>query len=479
MMPAQYVIFVGDADWYLGIAGEQDSAPSLIDSPDDATVKQRAEALSQVLLTQDYIGQSVVLAIPSDWCLSATIKVNDLPRRNRGSAMTYRLEERLPIATEQFVADFILADSGQGDRQGKNPGDDSDGDSVGSPGRRGGEALGVCVMLDKVGPVIQALESHGLLIHSIVPAAMLAAQHNRETEQSSRADVLLWLDGDGWCDVFMFDAEHAQPRSWLRLPGDTDTLSLHLNMMSIHGLACANVTVLGDDSASIQQVLAELSSVHTVNVSTLNLLNEAAQGAASVLSDRSRPWVNLRRGELGASGSLRLIKKPMAAALCAAILLLVCLNSVMLWRTHGYQQTADKYDARQRHVFQEVFPGQNVPQAIRPRLASEQLKLSGLRGQSTNLPTRPRTLLLLHDILNRLPKDTRFRILELSVRNDTVTLNGEARSHGDIGDLANALRVGDVLEVDTRHTEQLRSGNSVGFMIVVSPKLNPQRLTKR
>src|SRR5438046_5218327 len=51
-------------------------------------------------------GTPVVLAVPANRCLVASIQTIGLPPRDR-KALLYRFEEKLPVAAEEIAADFV------------------------------------------------------------------------------------------------------------------------------------------------------------------------------------------------------------------------------------------------------------------------------------------------------------------------------------------------------------------------------------
>ena len=125
-----FILFVSDDDaspWRLApVFGD---APAVEVAPSPAQV-----ALS--LRQAGYRGEGIVLALPSTWCVAATIDIANVPTRDYRS-MTYRLEEHLPLAAESIVADFVV---------------------------RGGRALAVCAKIDVLRETIAGLEAEGIAV---------------------------------------------------------------------------------------------------------------------------------------------------------------------------------------------------------------------------------------------------------------------------------------------------------------------------
>src|SRR5688500_17692659 len=119
-------------------------------APPGSPPAEVADAAAAALAALGYAGGGVMLALPSAWCLCAAIRLDDLPARNNRQAMTYRLEEKLPLSAEDVVADFLPI--------------------------AGAAALGVCVDKRTLAPLVQALESRGVAVEAVCPASLLAFQ---------------------------------------------------------------------------------------------------------------------------------------------------------------------------------------------------------------------------------------------------------------------------------------------------------------
>ncbi|MEZ6192074.1 MAG: hypothetical protein R3C45_12420 [Phycisphaerales bacterium] len=445
------VVFLDDGPWRIATWDNDRLDVSLIESCADDTFEKRVADLCASCRQQGLWGESVLLALPSTWCAAASIPTDNLPRKDRRNAMAYRLEEMLPVAAEQFAADFVL---------------------------NGKEALGVCVFLDKIKPITDAIESSGIYINAIIPTAMLLAQDYVYGNQAPPCDVLVWRH-DGWCDTVMLDELCKQPISWSMLPDEPKFLTLHLNLLAVRGREVRGVAMIGGD-AGASAAEPEMMHIHdNMNVCTDDPFHRATRCAGRILADQIMPWVNLKGNQLGASGRAQLIRKPFKAAMVAMVLLLMCLNAAFLWRAQQYKSLSDQFHAQERTLYTDLYPGQTPPLAISMRLEGEYKKISGMRGKSDSLPPPPATLSLLHAVLDQLPEDIRFRIMEIRIEDDSVYLDGQARSHGDVGSIAKALVSGSggALNVETRHTEQLSGEQGVGFVIVVTLTSAAPRVT--
>lgn len=446
-----FVIIPGEDTWSLGCLAGGSIDISVIDHDEADGAESNPDRTCRAMDKLGYAGEPVLLALPSRWCASASIPAVDHPRKDRHASMAYQLEEKLPLAAEEFSAGFI-------------------------PGRNA--VLGICAILGEAAPLIEQLESRGVYVHSVVPAAILATQHVIR-QASTPADIVLW-GNDGWCDILIMDTDNQRPVAWSTIPNDPGDVALQLNVLAIQGRDRLNLLVAGDHRHEIENAISGSPVVDQIRTVDESMEDAVAAGSESILADRVQPWADLNGTALGASGKYQRFLKPLKAAMVAAVFMIICLNVAMLWRAHHYEQTAGHDADRQRVLFAELFPRQKVPQTIDKRLASELKKISGTRGVSQALPPTPMTMTLFHHVLNRLPSNVRFRLTEVRIEDDSLYLDGQARSHSDVGSIARSLGADDpTLTVETRHTEQLSSGSGVGFVIVAEPTSENHQVSMR
>src|SRR5687768_8458701 len=106
MAARTFILFAGhDGRWRLAI----DTSWADVPAEPGAPVEHVAELAADAMRRAGYRGAPVLLAIPSAWCFAASISNADLPRRRDRGARLFRLEEKLPLAAEEVVADFIDA----------------------------------------------------------------------------------------------------------------------------------------------------------------------------------------------------------------------------------------------------------------------------------------------------------------------------------------------------------------------------------
>jgi hypothetical protein len=376
-----------------------------IDLPANASSSQIADAVSKSLQGFSYDGQSILLAIPSAWCFSASITTGDLPRRDR-KAMLYRLEEKLPLSAEGVVADFIP---------------------------HAEQALGVCAKLSAIGPLIEAFEARQIPVQSISPAVMLAAQSAAPVNPGPR---VLLCGRNGEVDLIALDG--ASPVGWAAARADAEDIRRHLQLLCIGVAEDVVLEAIEMDPAlvsALEQSLSQKIQVHPGSVQSL-----ALDAAGEVLNGRRRPWIELRRGPLGIDDSIRLYRRSLNATLAAVLVLLLCISATLLYRAHRYGNLAAVSERQMVEAFHEQFPGWEVPANVRVIVESEHRKAAvAASGAAPAGPTRS-ALLTFDTILGRLPTEGRFAIDRMSFGESNFEMEGMVRSNEQLDGIAQAAR---------------------------------------
>ncbi|HSZ55756.1 MAG TPA: GspL/Epsl periplasmic domain-containing protein [Tepidisphaeraceae bacterium] len=406
MAQRAFVLFADSENWRL--AARTSTGPQFTDLPipDHASPDQIAAVVASALSTAGHAGETILLAIPSSWCLAASIAISDLPRHDR-QAMLYRLEEKLPLAAEGIVADFI---------------------------RHQGNALGVCAKISVLAPLIEALEARQIPVQSVTAAALLAAQALESPNDSPR--VLLCGQADGQIDLIALDG--ATPVSWESARPEAGDIQLHLEMLGMTLAAKPAIEALQLDPPVIAGL--ENSLGESIRVLPGRSDSMAVEAAEQILSGRQRPWIELRRGTLAIRDSLRLHRRPLNAALAGTLILLLCVAGSLLYRAHRYTEQAALAERQQIQAFREQFPGWEVPPNVRVIVESEHRKAALAAGGAAPVHAERSALQTLTDILNRLPASERISINRMSFGESSFELEGQVRSNEQLDGIASAAR---------------------------------------
>jgi hypothetical protein len=447
-MSEQYLVFVGDGPWRLAsVDGATPAAP--VPFGQDASVEERVAAVRQLLMTANATEEPLVLALPSAWCLSAVISTEDIDRTARRRALAYRLEEHLPVAAEDVVADHVGLDDSR--------------------------ALCVCAELSRLRPLLAAFEAAGLKVGHIFPAALLAAAY--AADQHPRLDGVLLGGGTGAgggseAGYDFIELRNGKPERWWWLAHDEAALRERLAAWPAARSAGRRLALIGCPPA-LPGRLGVPPHIATVD---LNIDHDAAatgQVAAMMKTDRAA-WIDLRSGPLAGPEQSQAYRAPMVRLVAAVAVLLGCLTGAAIWRGHQYDVLRQSSVQQQAAVFREAMPGQPVPGSIKGRLASERRKLGGPSGQPSDeaqaAAMQPLSALAqLRDVLKSLPANLRYRILDLSIQPDLVRVEGEAQSHAEAESLAASLRQSGIYDVDPPKTQALKE-QGVSFIFSATPR---------
>jgi type II secretory pathway component PulL len=330
----------------------------------------------------------VVVAIPSAWCLAARVE-SSVNARDDHKTLLFRLEEKLPLAAEQIVADFILQEHS---------------------GRA--HALGVAARLEVLRPLVAAVEAAGLVVRSVSPLALLAAQQSAADDPGDAIE--LWPEG-------------AQVNVIARRGRRTTAWSL----------------VAGDDSDAMRREtdVQRMAFDRPPRVERREQLEaSAATTARSILAGRTRPWVELRRGALSSADRIRSHRRPLNLALAAAAALLILLTGAMLVRAARYERLVTTYERQLASEFSRAFPDWPPPTNVRAVIDSEFRKAQAQRAGAGLNARQTSALRTLHDVLSRFPAHARCDVDHLTFGDGSFELQGRLHALEDVEPLAAAAR---------------------------------------
>jgi type II secretory pathway component PulL len=397
-----------------------------------------AQPLAAAMAEAGYAGQPTMLAIPSEWCLSAsTVLASRRLTRNR-QAVTYATEEHLPLSAEDMVCDYVAHET---------------------------HILSVVANCSTLLPVVSSLEDAGIAVTTITPTAMLFLQYLSQLRWWPTDGLVLLSNGD---QIELFAMAAARPRQWISLPRAPDAVRREVSAFLLNRSddyeplrICAVESV-----HEIESAIKELGPEVQVETRKLDgdeiLLGEANK----VLAKGKRPWIELRRDQLGQYDPYRLVRGSIGALLVSVLIALASLTTAAWTQGNKYDRLVQSTENEKRELFRELFPDARVPAGIRSRLESEQRKMVGLSVDETQVPELQSVTAMLVKTLAALPTDLRFRLLDIGLEEKRGSLEGEVRRHGDADIVASSLRASG-LAVEPPGTEQLAE-EGVGFRLDIA-----------
>ena len=429
-------IFIQQQSWRIGSAGE--GGIELIDLTihEEATSEQIAEAI-EANVDKEKV-RELILALPSEWCLCASINARPEGRGWRRELL-FELEEQLPLAAEDVVGDFIVLDD---------------------------RCIGICTEVSRLRLLIDALESRGFYVGSICPAALLALQNRMSHRDAEAANAMLWSAG-GHVDMFLLKA--GKPIAWHVIPSEPHDVANRLKMLA-YSRATEQISLLGDSvSQEIIDCCLELPNVQimTETEPTGDLYQHACDSAALVAAGKLKPIVDLRRDALASRYRFRRINTAIHTAIACFIIMLFVLGGSMLWMSYQYEDQVNQIRQQLNVDYKRGLPSGRPTERTSVMTKELEDELSILQAQSGNASGIIQTssaLRVLTDLVSSYPQDVHFRLLKLRISANEIRMEGEAQTHQHPSRIVEAISRSGKFDMDPPRTASL-SGRGVSFNI--------------
>ena len=371
-------------------------------------------------------GSGLLLGLGSDCCLPAQFAVKKGSGKVTCESLAFRMEEFVPLSSEDFVADFVV---------------------------RSDDCFGVAVESAPIGRIVTSLEEQGVFVDSIVPTTLLVAEGVVEAIAGAGALLIVVRVGSA---IELIRVEDKQVTRWERLADDPVEFERCVKMLALSApvesaVCCDSVN---DDASRVLDAAAPGGVLRE----DVDFLETAVRRADAVLARRRTACIELRRGSLAAADPYRPLRPLLHMTGVVVAVCLIVVSVMLLHRANRYDgETAGVIDS-QEAVFEGLFPGNRIPIGIRSRLESELTRLKGVSGQPAEFQFGASTLPVLCRFMESLPKTMRYRVFELRFQGNRLYFEGEVRSHGDADVLASSLRRSG-FDVEPPETEQLANRN--------------------
>ena len=413
-------------DWFIVVGSEVDTVSQSV------TDEELVTCVNLMIKIAGLQNPRCILAPASRNCFFTALSVgNEFDLRDR-DALSYQLEDHLPLDAESMVADFVVipevtAESGRLRGQ-----VDTSENSLGNVAKESAPNFvsAVAIEANRWKKLAESLEASGIEVRSIIPSAILATRSLCESEKLTELVEIILCD-DGRADLLTLGNNTIL--AWKHLDLDANTLQRHKLLDS----PPTDVTLVVATDTSTQGLIDEVYGKTEHHDATLEI--HWTRGAEISLSKQTSRWFDLRRDQLSPSDPLR----PIAPQLrWVAISTAACLLTMIWggwWRTQRINVEIQRIQSAQQTAFKQTFPGVKVPAALMRRVRSEHARIMGSLGTSTEVEIPRSGPKVLRDLLRGLPDDVRFRITRLSILNGRVDLDLQVRSPVDAGALATSL----------------------------------------
>lgn len=373
--------------------------------------------------------QSLVLAVPGGWCLSATIPTAGLARHDH-KAMLYRLEERLPLPAESLAADFVLSPSGA-------------------------HALGIAVQVDAVRPIVEALEQAGIVVGIVTPLPLLVAAGVPVSADVSGTRIVTYtVERSSSADLVALQGR--TPVAWVRSPATATGAEQRIGWLETSLVAPLTIERLGPALRPGPKRTGDRWD----HAKTHAITDAAAASNALDTAARSGTLVDLRRDGLAPSDRWRPLAGSLRAVAAASILLLLSVTAIALLRGERYASAAAEANESALSAVRTAYgPSAGTDEQIRTRLAQERRSWANQQasGGRTFDASRPpargaggigpalagaSALRTLRDVVKLIPDGVDVRIESTMFSDTTFELTGRGRSYEEIDRFTAALRAG-------------------------------------
>lgn len=287
---------------------------------------------------------------------------------------------------------------------------------------------GVAIETEMWRNIVSGLRIQGIKIGAIVPQAFLICQASGATNEHTTGLFAVSRD------------EHLEFRD-----GGIVTWRSRLTQPNSIGL--------GDNQSTVLELSA---SEH-----------ELLQTASRITRGRTKPIVDLCRGQLIDPDRIKSHARSQLGVLVCFLALLLSVIGALTWKTEQYQRRGRELRDLQAVAFSTLFPGQTIPVGIRKHLLSERRRLRGMSGANNSIPSQESALETLHSVLAMEAGETRFRLSDVRLDGNEFTIVGEVLNHSDADRLAESLRDKNC-QVNLPSTRQVN--NVISFRIVGSTK---------
>ena len=440
------LLILDDEHWQMSGLCQQQVVQETTSNWPSATQRdhpQLIQNLQTTLSNWQYTNQPVIITLPDHWCICTT-QNQDLSRQSRQNVL-YAFEAKWPVAIEDVVADYLSTKD---------------------------TTLGVCVELNRLSQIINALEPLQLNISAICPKSLIVLQQLQSISPDALEHHTVLANGkaNNW-----FSFRDRKPIAWKWLDKDVKNLLLQTQTLCMSGQNNLHIKTAGVAETTISQLKA---MEHVVEVSpvTTDMDSCLIQSASRLATGKVRPWINLLRPPLVSNTQQQTKQRILGLLLLAVLLLGLSLIGSITWRGMTYRNIAHENQIWQQKIFRDIFPeSRRVPLNIANRLDSELRNIldhASLLPNTMQTPQQTSALILLHESLLHLPAELPMHIQEIRMDKNRIDLRGVTSEHAQVQLIAKSLQANPNLEVLTPQMTQTTTGE-IRYTIIAQFQPSP------
>ncbi len=358
-------------------------------------------------------GKPIVVGLGDDRCLPATLQVASPQMMRKPQLMHYQLEESIPWSAEEYVSDFISHRT---------------------------QAFSVATRHGNLTRLLKQLEEEGLAIAAVTPLCLLAVADHLKDKTLPSDHVLFWQFGEHIETVLI---RQRMPVAWCKLRASGAEVLQYIRNLKLSVSQEPALLSRSLNATLLKELEAAGENVASVDEGTL--LAAACRSSLLLSTDQEQPLIDLQQGPLKSVNRHQATKREVGWLKIAASILLVCCAVGFWLRSEQYRSAAATVTQELAATYVDLFPekANSIPARVGPAIEKQLRVLRGTRSPSNDLPKPIPADVVLNQVLTSLPTNLRFRLPEIHIEQDKVSLGAEVRTNADADKLASALREND------------------------------------
>ncbi|MCA9140797.1 MAG: hypothetical protein KDB00_28690 [Planctomycetales bacterium] len=413
-----------ESRWLIQVGREQ------VELAANTDPKLAAERFANLCDDVKGVQRRCVLALDASECFFASFEVPDSIDASDRGAITYELERHIPLDAEAMVSDHSISAAN-------------------------GRVAAVAVQIDRQRQIIDALESSGIEVVSIIPLAFLAARRlqqivaQRSKPEPNSLGLLMFHDGS--VDAMTVDVGGIV--RWRQFGDSEVELRRHQVIDSDHIDSSAPLWVVeGEDR--------DLKTSRPVHHCESSFIQLAAAGTNLALRGRWGRWPDLRRGGLAPRDPLFAVAGPLRMFAISAVASLIVIAVAAWFRGERLAEQSERVRQQQRAAFTSAYPARRVPVMLMRTIRSEHNKALGSRGRGDTIDLPIPATTVLRQVYRGLEhaqtvQKIRLRLTDINIVDGECSLTVRAVDAVEIGVIAKSLEtVG--FEVQPPASEQIQ-----------------------
>lgn len=387
------------------------------------------QAVRAALERADWKGQPVVVGLDSQSVLVTRTKIERQTLRNP-KAVTYALEDSLPLDAESMLVEFIQS---------------------------GNEQLAIVGEKQEISAIVEGLSEAGILIAGICPVALLSLQE-LVAAGTTRKSTAVVFERPSNCDMFLLNDNKVS--EWVTVQRS--------NLE--HQIELSNLTRY-DQTIWVRESINDLPQNNCVENATIvdeNPLQLAGKFFGQALARNQKLPINFIRHFEEHDLRSHQQSKVSHLLMLAVLVLMISIAAALFFRGNQLQAIGDEWEDQKIALYQEIFPDQRLSRRIEHSLRNKLNEIESSTSGAVENDISGLTLVTLFNFLESLPPKMKFRFDQIVVGPKFLQLSGEVKNENEIEMLKSSF------EENGFDVDQIRFGKQFVWQIVLDESVLSQ-----